>query len=617
MRNSSSPRKALRTTRDLKRVRSQFLEGASVPAEQVREPILSSWQRSQFWGVDADRLDTPYDPDFDPRSKLAMASGPVLDRLADVLSGTPVSLILTDSKGRIRERRTGDRSLDQHLDKISLAPGFSYAEEFVGTNGIGTAVESGKPVQVFGAEHFSERLQRVSCAGAPIRNPASGRVIGLIDITCWRTEASPLMVALARQAAADIEERLLQLGSEREQALLREFISSGRSSGRALVTLSDGLLIADNSAAELLTPDDHRMLRERLQTLAPDQDHQLTLSDGRTIKARSRAVTALGGSAPSGHIVEIRLVNEGSYKAAGTACPPVRLPHLAGRSPAWRTTVNRVVHAHREHLWMLVTGEAGSGKASLVQAVHQQLSPAEPFNVHDVTAMKGGGGSWLQRLRQDLRQDRGTVVIRHLDALPSSAEPALTQLLNAAQERGGWVVGLYTAPAGAGGHPQPRNRDSVNRNWNWNRNAVKPVPIARFLDYQVSIAPLRHRSDDVAALVPALLARIAKGIDTECSDSALRLLTKAPWPGNVRQLEGTLRYAMARRTGPLLETTDLPASLLSRTEHPLTAWETTERDLIVQALLDHGGDKAEAARSLGISRATIYRKITAFDIRLG
>ena len=69
--------------------------------------------------------------------------------------------------------------------------------------------------------------------------------------------------------------------------------------------------------------------------------------------------------------------------------------------------------------------------------------------------------------------------------------------------------------------------------------------------------------------------------------------------------------------GPLIVESDLPPSLLSQAQHPLSAWESTERDLIVQSLLDHGGDRAKAAKALGISRATIYRKITAYGIRLG
>lgn len=130
--------------------------------------------------------------------------------------------------------------------------------------------------------------------------------------------------------------------------------------------------------------------------------------------------------------------------------------------------------------------------------------------------------------------------------------------------------------------------------------------------------PLRHRTADIPALAANLLARHTRdGGETSCTDAALRALSRAPWPGNVRQLEGSLRYAAAHRSGPAIDDTDLPPALLSQAQHPLSAWESTERDMIVQALLDHGGDKSKAARSLGISRATIYRKITAYGIRVG
>jgi transcriptional regulator of acetoin/glycerol metabolism len=133
----------------------------------------------------------------------------------------------------------------------------------------------------------------------------------------------------------------------------------------------------------------------------------------------------------------------------------------------------------------------------------------------------------------------------------------------------------------------------------------------------VTVPPLRHRTADVPALAAALLARHSRDGGVQLSDAALRALCRAPWPGNVRQLEGSLRYAAAHRSGPVIDDADLPPALLSQAQHPLSPWESAERDMIVQALLDNGGDKSKAARALGISRATIYRKITAYGIRLG
>ncbi|MFV8183417.1 sigma-54-dependent Fis family transcriptional regulator [Streptomyces sp. AF1B] len=601
------------------RARAHFLEGENVSPSEVRPPILDSWQRSRFFGVDADRIQAPYNADFDPHSRLATAARPVLDRLSDALQGTPMCLILTDSKGRVRERRTGDRALHRYLDDICLAPGFSYAEEYVGTNGIGTAAEDGRTAQVFGSEHFSERLQRVSCAAAPIRNPVSGRVLGLIDLTSWQHTASPLMVALVREAAADIEERLLDLGSERERAALRAFLTSRQSSRRALVTLTDGLLLADADATEMLGPADHRRLRELATDATGLREQRMLLSDGRTVQLRGRRVEGdQPGGNPAAYLIELRLIAEQDESVLPR--PVVRVPRLAGisgSSPVFRGAVAQLIRHCEQGRWTLVVGEAGTGKHALVRAVHRQVAPTAPIGVHDAADARGGAAPWLQAVFRDLAEDRGTVVLRHLDLLPAHVLGQLDGVLRTTAGRSGWVAALLTqdrptlpgagtdALPGAGAAAASRQPDPVD--------AVR----ARF-EAEVTVPPLRHRTADIPALVTCLISRHGgDSADVRCTDGALRALSRAPWPGNVRQLEGSLRYAEAHRTGPLIEDSDLPPSLLSQTQHPLSAWESTERDLIIQSLLDHGGDKARAAKALGISRATIYRKITAYGIRVG
>jgi transcriptional regulator of acetoin/glycerol metabolism len=71
-------------------------------------------------------------------------------------------------------RLTAGHDLERHLDSIQLAPGFSYAEEFAGTNGIGTALESGQAAHVSGHEHYAGQLADLACAAVPIRHPVSG-----------------------------------------------------------------------------------------------------------------------------------------------------------------------------------------------------------------------------------------------------------------------------------------------------------------------------------------------------------------------------------------------------------------------------------------------------------
>src|SRR5690242_3200717 len=148
----------------LAKTRERFLTADTSEPRSVRDTILASWWRSRRWNVAADRIELSYlrDPDLDtPLSRSAL---PILRHLRENLDGQPISIILTDPTGVVLTRMTGDRDLDHHLDRVKLAPGFSYAEEYVGTNGIGTALEGGRPMHVFGHEHYAENLEDLACA---------------------------------------------------------------------------------------------------------------------------------------------------------------------------------------------------------------------------------------------------------------------------------------------------------------------------------------------------------------------------------------------------------------------------------------------------------------------
>jgi transcriptional regulator of acetoin/glycerol metabolism len=126
--------------------RDSFLAAEPVDPAIVRKPILASWWRSRQWNVAADHIDLSYLRDPDLETTLARTADPVLRHLHEQLDGQPISIVLTDAAGLVLTRLTADHDLERYLDGVKLAPGFSYAEEHVGTNGIGTALESGGPV---------------------------------------------------------------------------------------------------------------------------------------------------------------------------------------------------------------------------------------------------------------------------------------------------------------------------------------------------------------------------------------------------------------------------------------------------------------------------------------
>jgi len=105
-------------------------------------------------------------------------------------------------------RLTADHDLERHLDRVQLAPGFSYAEEFVGTNGIGTALESGQAARVFGHEHYAGQLVDLACAAVLIRHSVSGKAVGAVNLTSWHKDAGRL-IALAQSTARQVTQGLL------------------------------------------------------------------------------------------------------------------------------------------------------------------------------------------------------------------------------------------------------------------------------------------------------------------------------------------------------------------------------------------------------------------------
>jgi transcriptional regulator of acetoin/glycerol metabolism len=500
------------------------------------------------------------------------------------------------------DRRAGERSLNRYLDKVLLAPGFSYAEKFIGTNGIGTALEEKRAFHVFGHEHFVDRLQTLSCAGAPIRDPISGNVVGIIDVTCWRADASLLMSVLVQEAARDIESRLFALTGERERALLQEFLATCRRTKRPVLSVSDDLTITNVGAAHLLDHDDYAIVRERAVELAGSSREtagDVLLSSGQLARLRCRPVASHSGIA--GTIVEIQLSEERPARrgrGAG-ASRTASLPGLAGRSSAWARVCQEVDSHCRRRSWLLLVGEPGVGKVALARAAHRRSYQEAPLEVIDAADCgEDATDAWLEEVRARLQETGGTVLLRHLELLGPRAACVLADALDQAgrAEPRPWVVGTLAAATIVG-----KELDTLLRQF----------------AASVTVPPLRHRIGDVQDLVPVLLRRRAPaGSTVSCSPEVMQTLLRKAWPGNVAELERVLDAALARQRSGQIRLEDLPEDVHATSRRVLTTFESLERDAIARALVKTGGNRTEAAAQLGISRATIYRKIHAYGIEI-
>ena len=563
--------------------RDRFFEGAG-PDPSVRPEISASWRRSRLSGVTPDRLPEPPASSIDLDSRLVRAARPVLERMAVDIGDTALSVMLTDGGARILERRVGVAGLRAALDAIGAVPGAGLSEERVGTNGVGTCIELRSPVIVTGGEHFVSPFVRLACAGAPILHPVTGRLEGVLDITAPAEEATGLMLAYVREAAAGIGRRLEELASRAERALFDAFRAAARRSSSPVVTLNADVVIANAAAfapARPVRPPRHVAAARRRRggarrgTGGPagqrrDVSHRCHPGDRRRSHGRR-------GGAPAGRPTPAPAPSPVEERA------PPALDGLVGSAPSWHALCREVVVAARSSLDVLVTGPEGSGKLAVARAVHRDADRQRPIEVVDVAA-----DGWLERLSDLVARPVG-VVVRHLDVMPADVAPAVAALLEGA-----------TAPVVA----------TATSGW----PEAAPRALLDHFAMHLAVPPLRERPEDIPLLVAELLRRHGDRVSVvRVRPDAMRALAAHDWPGDVRQLEGVLRHALARRRGDI-SVDDLPAEQRRAPDVGLTAMQRLEREAILRSLDEAGGNRAAAAEHLGISRSTLYRRLAAYGV---
>lgn len=558
--------------------------------------IEQSWKRSLACGLDQGvDYDLPYDQHFDDDSRLIRASRPILERLVTSLAGTRHGVVLADREARIIERWVGMKNLDRTFDNASVAPGFGFTEEFAGTNGVGTALEEAKIVVVRGHEHYADFLRNFSCVGMPIHHPITGRVEGIIDFTCLAKDFNQLIPPLLVEVAKHIETRLSQLSSAAEVALLERFVRTCRTNRGAVVAIRPNMFMTNDSAADHLAPTDQAVLWDAATTLASRgrEEGSVDLARG---QYRIRVATVDTGARTEPGLV-IRLSPE---RGAVTTTGPrklsakgegsgARLP-LPGRSPQWNLIVKRAEAIASSGQPVAITGEAGTGKVWLARQIRHLSTTTAGMRLFDA-AMEGRDdrAPLLARCR-DALEFGDTVIVRRIDKLPASAIAELGELVRHGVTSGRLIVTCDdSAPESA-------------------ERTLSAFP------HTIWLPPLRRRAEDIADLIPSLLADLAAGRTTSTLP-VVQVLMRYPWPGNTAELRDVLAGALVAAGHGDIELAHVPPWILKRAHRrQFTPIEQSERDLIIETLASVDNNRTEAAKILGIGRATLYRKLRSLGI---
>ncbi|MCJ0872960.1 helix-turn-helix domain-containing protein [Streptomyces sp. AP-93] len=345
---------AREAARLLKGVRAAALAGDRPPAAP-RPEIAESWRRMMAGGVH---------PDRDSRSRmLSLAeteerrqTSPLRDLLPVLREGLLPSLdealhimVVADADGRLLWRE-GHSSILRNADRLGFGVGAHWDEAVVGTNGVGTALVARRPVQVFSAEHFVSSHHDWTCAGAPVRDPRDGSLLGVLDVSGPLATMHPATLAWVSSVArlAERELRVRHLESlERLRAVAAPLLA--RVPGRALAVDGNGW----TAAVTGLAPVDRIPLPK---SFGPGRVWVPQLGD------------CLVEPLPGGWLVNVTEARAGAGAAA-------RVVLDLSRPGAWRATVygaagswsQELSPRHAELLFLLAESPRGRSAAELSQ----------------------------------------------------------------------------------------------------------------------------------------------------------------------------------------------------------------------------------------------------------
>jgi two-component system response regulator HydG len=318
-----------------------------------------------------------------------------------------------------------------------------------------------------------------------------------------------------------------------------------------------------------------------------------------------------------------------AHRRADAAAP------ILGDSPVMRQALDRVRRfAASGDTTVLVRGETGTGKELVARTLHALSPRAEaPFVAVNCAAIpetmieselfghERGAFTGADKARRGaFAVARGGTLF--LDEIGDLALTAQAKVLRAIEER-------EVQPVGAD-HPVPIDLRIVAAT---HRPLEDEVAAGRFradLFYRINVAevelpPLRARGDDVVVLAEAFLrkgaARLGR-IGVRLAPAALATLRRYDWPGNVRQLRNELERALLLADSAEIDLEDLRRRITlaappvgATGDKPLSAMETSERAVVAQALADAQGNVMAAAKALGVSRGTLYRKVEKYGLR--
>lgn len=568
-----------------------------------------------------------------------------VERLARRLNTLGYAVVLTDEKGVAINVEIPDNA---HKDykKAGLMVGAQWNEELVGTSGIGTALVTQRPLIVHQDEHFLLDNSKLSCSVCPIFD-SSGALLACLDVSSLNSnalkEGEYLALQMVTMFARMIENSYFHHKHKKHFILgiTKGSQFSDNISDCLLAVNSEGKIMGANCKAvtELGKILDKKIVSMKIGNILPLTMNQIC----RTVQEKGYLNISLENPVRDLFIkVQFPETNNPSTEVVSTV-PVSRkrqskdnthpsLDQLCGEDSRVSQSVSQIRRIIDKDIPVLITGETGTGKEAFARAIHETSSRFRgPFVAMNCAAIPESlieselfgytSGSFTGALKKGMRgklvqADGGTLFLDEIGDMPRNLQ---TRLLRVLAEK-------EVIPLG-GEKPIKLDIQLISAT---HQNLMEMIINKEFredLYYRLNgmlleLPSLRERTDRESLI--HIIFNKEKGVDeVTISEKAMNILVSYSWPGNIRELQNVVRYALALCEGDIIDESCLSPQVRNNSgiqvkkvgvenQRP----NQSEAELLLDCLKQNKWNITKVASELDVARSTIYRKIEKFNIVL-
>ncbi len=629
---------------------AQYSKGTIPTSEIMRQEILLSHKRSQQYGVSREERDdnqkklspTGLQDRRERNRDLLNVVSAHIEEFYQLLSPEDFMVALADSDGYILHL-TGSDTIKVVFAERNCAPGYRWTEKDVGTTAISICLKKQFSIQLNDQDHYCKRAHGFTSSAAPIFGK-DGNLQGVLVVSGVSKMIHPHTLIMISMAARSIEKHMRLLRRNHEMSLYTGFLD------RVIESAETGLLTLDtemriwktNLKGKKILKQQHidgkpasvlKGLNLNLEDLQKNpanwKEREVCLQIGNEdvhcyYSAKpvvSRQNELLGAVMVFEEFSDIRKLVD---RISGIE-PFFTFDLLIGKSKPFQDAVELARRAAHSSSTVLLLGETGTGKELFAQAIHNggnrrnqafipvncgaipgELLESELFGYVDGAftgaSKKGKPGKFELA-------DGGTMLLDEIGDMPHDMQVKLLRVLQTGEIH---RIGARNATKTnsriiAATHVDLQKMIALNR--------FRKDLFYRLNIIQITLPSLRGRGpEDIETLALHFINKYGPGC--KLTSAALDKLINYDWPGNVRELENTIQRALhISESGKLeAEHMDIKSHRTSNPAMPTGTIRQMEKQLIATTMNRSNGNMAKTAKHLGISRATLYRKVRDYGL---